>query len=363
LFGVCFSEKDSHQNPFHFASSTMMAVQEQFPTDNQVYDEAQAIKDIINCSVTHPIDSFVDEMARKEWIEPTTETMDIDRVLASLDKPMTTSSEVVSTDSRQTHKRTVTNIDETMPDKAASEGLDITAEDWRIGFDQLRDIEPTPVSELMKRVDPIPLLVETPPAKSAPLPLTLPEEMPVGIMAQPVPAIVATAPVLPRGAQLCSMAPPPLANGSLVCAPRPYPASIPKLSSKPVKERRTRRKKEPEVTQYVGQPRDVDVVLGRGGKSNHHPGNKRYRDEVQNLQKWYKASDKSEKTELSQHLVNFVHSYGGHFVKQEKGTGRWYVVSNLVARRKASQALREHLSSEERLAKKVALAMSLRTSN
>jgi hypothetical protein len=71
----------------------------------------------------------------------------------------------------------------------------------------------------------------------------------------------------------------------------------------------------------------------------------------------------SRNTELSQHLVNFVHSYGGHFVKQEKGTGRWYVVSNLVARRKASQALREHLSSEERLAKKVALAMSLRTSN
>ena len=243
--------------------------------------------------------------------------------------------------------------------------LHITAEDWKIGFDQLRDIEPTPVSELMKRVDPFPLLVEAPPAVSVPPPpLTVPEDMPVGIMAQPVPAIVATAPVLPGGAHaVCSVAP-PLANGtSYLCAPRPFPAYVPKLSSKPVKARRTRRKKVPEVAQYVSQPRDIDVVLGRGGKSNHHPGNKRYRDEVQNLQKWYKASDKSEKTELSQHLVNFVHSYGGRFVKQEKGTGRWYVVSNLIARRKASQALREHLSLEERLAKKAALAMALRATN
>ena len=100
---------------------------------------------------------------------------------------------------------------------------------------------------------------------------------------------------------------------------------------------------------------DLDCVLGRGGKSNHHPGNKRYRAEVQNLQKWYKSSDKAEKTDLAQCLVNFVHSYGGRFVKQEKSTGRWYVVSNLVARRKASQALREHMTMEERQAKKAAM--------
>ena len=73
----------------------MMAVQEQVATDNQAYDEVQAIKDILNSSLTHPVDSFVNEMARKEWNQPSAETMDMDRVL-SLDKPMTISSEVVS---------------------------------------------------------------------------------------------------------------------------------------------------------------------------------------------------------------------------------------------------------------------------
>jgi hypothetical protein len=335
----------------------MMAVQEQFASDNQEYDEVQAIKNVISSSFSHPIDIFIDEMARKDWNHSSAETKDIELV-CPLHKPMSTSDGVVSTNTRQTHKRTVT-IDETIPDAASSDSLVITAEDWKIGFDQLRDIEPTPVSDLMKMKDPIPLLVQTPPEMSVPLPLTVPEEMPVGNGAQSVPAIVATAPVLPGfGAYGPKMAAPlAIANGII------YPAYVPKHSPKPTKAKRERNKKEPQVVQYVDQPRDIDVVLGRGGKSNHHPGNKRYRSEVQNLQKWYKASDKSEKTELSQHLVNFVHSYQGRFVKQEKGTGRWYVVSNLVARRKASQALREHMSLEERMLKKAALAMALRANN
>jgi hypothetical protein len=139
--------------------------------------------------------------------------------------------------------------------------------------------------------------------------------------------------------------------------------SSPVIAPKPLKPKRTRRRKEAQPVIYVDEPTDLDCVLGRGGKSNHHPGNKRYRDEVQNLQKWYKASDKSEKTNLSQHLVNYVHSYGGRFVKQEKNTGRWYIVSNIVARRKASQALREHLSMEERAALKAAKLAAALPSN
>ena len=107
-----------------------MAVQEQSATDNQAYDEVQAIKDILNSSLTHPVDSFVNEMARKEWIQPAAETMDM-HVLSLEQQPMTVSSEVVSTSGRQTHKRTVT-IDETEPDNAVSESLAITAEDWKI---------------------------------------------------------------------------------------------------------------------------------------------------------------------------------------------------------------------------------------
>lgn len=112
-----------------------------------------------------------------------------------------------------------------------------------------------------------------------------------------------------------------------------------------------RKKKESLVKEFVEDPTDLDVLLGRGGKSNHHPGNKKYRDEVGNLQQWYKASQKNEKTDLSQCLVNYVHSYGGRFLKAD-ASGKWYIVTNLVARRKASQALREHATPEERAARK-----------
>jgi hypothetical protein len=110
--------------------------------------------------------------------------------------------------------------------------------------------------------------------------------------------------------------------------------------------------KEPEIRQFVDTPTNLDVLLGRGGRSNHHVGNKRYRAEVENLQSWYKHSAKSEKKDLSQCLVNYVHSYGGRFLKLDKAAGRWYVIPNNVARRKASQALREHVPMHERIARK-----------
>jgi len=86
---------------------------------------------------------------------------------------------------------------------------------------------------------------------------------------------------------------------------------------------------------------DKDVLFGRGGKSNHHPGNKMYRDEVKNLQDWYKSCSKSEKTQISNLLVERITSYGGRFLKQDVRSKKWYAVSAVVARKKASQGLRE----------------------
>ena len=125
------------------------------------------------------------------------------------------------------------------------------------------------------------------------------------------------------------------------------------VTSEPPKKKRKRRPRKkivPEVKEYV-EPTHLDVLLGRGGKSNHHPGNKRYREEVQNLQSWYLGvEDKNEKTDLSQCLVDYVHSYDGRFLyKDEIG---WYVVPNIISRRKASQALREDNDAEKRAAKR-----------
>jgi hypothetical protein len=114
---------------------------------------------------------------------------------------------------------------------------------------------------------------------------------------------------------------------------------------------------QPEVRQYIeGLPTELDVVLGRGGRSNHHAGNKQYRTEVENLQQWYNHSARSEKQNLSQCLVNCIQSYGGRFLKLDKDVGRWCIVSNSVARRKASQALREYVPMHERLARKTSAA-------
>jgi hypothetical protein len=118
------------------------------------------------------------------------------------------------------------------------------------------------------------------------------------------------------------------------------------------KRSNTRSRREPEVKEFV-EPLAADVLLGRGGRSNHHSGNVAYRNEVGKLRDWYRTSEKNAKTDLSQLLVNWVHKeQHGRFLKLDAPTDRWYVVTNIVARRKASQALREHMTQEEREAKK-----------
>merc|ERR1712232_1114082 len=97
-----------------------------------------------------------------------------------------------------------------------------------------------------------------------------------------------------------------------------------------------------------------------GGRSNHHPGNKRYREEVVNFRPLYASleTDK-EKTDMSQRLVDVIEQFGGRFLEEDKVKDGnswislgWYVVPNIVARRKAGQALREDNDPEKRKAKR-----------
>jgi hypothetical protein len=135
-----------------------------------------------------------------------------------------------------------------------------------------------------------------------------------------------------------------------VATPEPVYPVVQGQSSKKKRKRKPRKKAVPEVKEYV-EHTDADVLLGRGGRSNHHPGNKRYREEVTNLQSWYLGIEgKDEKTDLSQCLVDYVHSYEGRFLENDRAG--WYVVPNIVARRKASQALREDNDPEKRAAKR-----------
>lgn len=85
---------------------------------------------------------------------------------------------------------------------------------------------------------------------------------------------------------------------------------------------------------------EVDVLCGRGGRSNHHPGNKRYRQVISEMKASYRnIGSKSAKTDLSRAIVDHVFKYGGRFMKIEKGD--LFVLTPAEARKKTSQALRE----------------------
>jgi len=97
---------------------------------------------------------------------------------------------------------------------------------------------------------------------------------------------------------------------------------------------------------------DVDVLMGRGGRTNHHKGNENYLKIKERIQPRYLAAAKEDKTAISQELVDAILLEGGRFLKLDPLTERWYVVDNQVARKKASQTLREINTPEVRAAKR-----------
>jgi hypothetical protein len=93
---------------------------------------------------------------------------------------------------------------------------------------------------------------------------------------------------------------------------------------------------------YIDSIQEWDVLCGRGGRSNHHPGNKRYRHVVSDMKMMYRRTEaKTIKTDLSRAIVDHVCNYGGRFVKPDSKSGRFIILNKFDARKKTSQALRE----------------------
>lgn len=93
---------------------------------------------------------------------------------------------------------------------------------------------------------------------------------------------------------------------------------------------------------FIDRVQESDILCGRGGKSNHHAGNKRYRQVVCEMKTDYRStSAKKAKTGLSRAIVDHVCDYGGRFIKKDTPNGRYYLLSKADARKKTSQALRE----------------------
>jgi hypothetical protein len=114
------------------------------------------------------------------------------------------------------------------------------------------------------------------------------------------------------------------------------------------------RKVIPKEKVYVDKCTNSDVMFGRGGRSNHHPGNKMYRVQVIEKQAIYQScKNKKEKTEIAQRVVDHVSkNQKGRFLELDTTCNRWYLVPNNGARTKVGQALRDNNTKEARAAKR-----------
>jgi hypothetical protein len=95
----------------------------------------------------------------------------------------------------------------------------------------------------------------------------------------------------------------------------------------------------PPPSEIITQILEHDVLCGRGGETNHHTGNIKYRQLVKCYQPLYIASKRRDKPRIAQTIVQHVRQNGGRFLKKQGNT--WRDVGNTKAREKTSQALRE----------------------
>jgi len=100
----------------------------------------------------------------------------------------------------------------------------------------------------------------------------------------------------------------------------------------------------------IQQPRDSDVLYGRGGTTNKHPGNKCFRRIVENLKDEYlSAETHHDKYMICMKVVNEIRYSNppGRFLMQDTSTKKWYDVGDKIARLKVGQALREYSKKQK----------------
>lgn len=90
-----------------------------------------------------------------------------------------------------------------------------------------------------------------------------------------------------------------------------------------------------------------DVLCGRGGLTNHHPGNIFFRQLVRQRQEMYLRASKRDKASVAKSIVETIRNLNppGRFLKKKADNsseeGVWCEIGNRKAREKTSQALRE----------------------
>lgn len=89
-------------------------------------------------------------------------------------------------------------------------------------------------------------------------------------------------------------------------------------------------------------------LLGRGGRSNNHAGNERFRELIRTNREQYNALPKHEKIRLSRTIVGLIQEFGGRFLEPAGDGGYFVVVPDKRAVEKTSQCLREKRSGDNK---------------
>ena len=101
----------------------------------------------------------------------------------------------------------------------------------------------------------------------------------------------------------------------------------------------------------ITDPRDSDVLCGRGGAALRHPGNQTYRRLVNLNKGLYITCLKTEKLKISRSIVAAIREQNGRFLEKDpKQQNCWFDIGDKKAVEKTSQALRE---GQPRLRKKI----------
>jgi hypothetical protein len=123
------------------------------------------------------------------------------------------------------------------------------------------------------------------------------------------------------------------------------PKQAKKEEAKETEEEEERRKKKYAnwPMRDIKEPHENDVLYGRGGGTNHHPGNKIYRKTVEDKKLDYVNSKRLDKPLVALEIIREwrAQSPPGRFLKLDEKTGLWHDVGDKKAREKTSQALRE----------------------
>eukprot|EP00549_Striatella_unipunctata_P015850 CAMPEP_0118682290 /NCGR_PEP_ID=MMETSP0800-20121206/5407_1 /TAXON_ID=210618 ORGANISM="Striatella unipunctata, Strain CCMP2910" /NCGR_SAMPLE_ID=MMETSP0800 /ASSEMBLY_ACC=CAM_ASM_000638 /LENGTH=404 /DNA_ID=CAMNT_0006578671 /DNA_START=77 /DNA_END=1291 /DNA_ORIENTATION=+ len=94
---------------------------------------------------------------------------------------------------------------------------------------------------------------------------------------------------------------------------------------------------------------DNDVLCGRGGGTNVHPGNRRFRELINNHRRSYLRARKNDKPAISKSIVRQIRECNGRFLKKDEKSGLWFEVGDDSAREKTSQALRQRAPEMRRI--------------